>query len=132
MAKVNIIESSRPFSKKEELAIKMGSNAALKLDQLTKDGAEIKFSPEAWAILEIERENDAPFNQYIVIDKEGRIYSTGSASFWDSFRNIYDEMKTALMTGAADPEDDYYEIRVFQLPSKKYTGKSFITCAIVF
>jgi hypothetical protein len=84
------------------------------------------FSPDYYAILEIENDKadtkDKKYNQFIVVDKSGSKYVTGSKSFWDSFINIYNEMKD---------ESEPYEIEVYKIPTKNYTGKYFITCSIV-
>lgn len=130
MAKVSITRASRKFNSKEVLAITMSSNAALKLDQLTQDGDEVIIKPAAWCELTVEPDGKDPFTQYIVIDDTGHLYATGSTTFWDTFQNIDQEMKRAAAAGEEDAQD--YEIRIFRMPSKKYTGKTFITCGILF
>ena len=124
MYKVNIKESNKELSARERIKIKDTTNA-IKLDGVEPD-EKLVFSPDYYAILEIENDKadtkDKKYNQFIVVDKSGTKYVTGSKSFWDSFINIYNEMKD---------ESEPYEIEVYKMPTKNYTGKYFITCSIV-
>ena len=60
--------------------------------------------------------------KYIVVDKTGNKFVTGSESFFAAFKGIFEEM------GGTDED---YEIEVYRLPSKNYKGKEFLTCSIV-
>lgn len=120
---VEIVESSMELNARARIILKDTSDAN-KLDVVIAEGQEIVFAPADYAILAIhnEKADDADYKNYLIIDKDGNKYVTGSTSFWNSFKNIYDEMK-------ADGED--YEIKIYKLPSKNYNGKSFITCSLV-
>ena len=39
------------------------------------------------------------YNNYMIVDKDGTKYITGSPSFWDSFNEIYEEMKEYVDRG---------------------------------
>ncbi len=124
MYKVSIKESNKELSARERIKIKDTTNA-IKLDGVEPD-EKLVFSPDYYAILEIENDKadtkDKKYDQFIVVDKSGTKYVTGSKSFWDSFINIYNEMKD---------ESEPYEIEVYKMPTKNYTGKYFITCSII-
>ena len=64
------------------------------------------------------------YKKYIVVDKDGQKYVTGSESFITAFREIADDM-------AAEAPDEDYDIEIFRKASVNYKGKSFITCALV-
>ena len=53
---------------------------------------------------------------------EDDMYVTGSESFWNSFRDIYDEMEN---------ESDEWSLKLYRLPSKNRQGKDFLTCSII-
>ena len=59
---------------------------------------------------------------YVIIDKNGDKYVTGSLSFWNSFMDIYTEMLG---------EDEEWSIKAYKLDSKNYKGKKFLTCSII-
>jgi hypothetical protein len=120
---VEIVESSMELNARARIILKDTSDAN-KLDVVIGEGQEIVFAPADYAILAIhnEKADDPDYKNYLIIDKDGNKYVTGSTSFWNSFKNIYDEMK-------ADGED--YEVKIYKLPSKNYNGKSFITCSLV-
>ena len=118
---VEIVETSKELSAKERIKIK-DTTDAVKLDEATQSGAVI-ITPAMYAVLNIhnEKSDNVDYNNYIIIDKDGTKYVTGSASFWSSFMNIYDEM---------DGEQEEWAIKAYRAPSKNYKGKDFITCSI--
>lgn len=118
---VEIAETSKQLSAKERIRIK-DTMDAIKLDEATKDGA-IVINPAMYAVLNIhnEKSDNVDYKNYIVVDKDGTKYVTGSESFWSSFMNIYEEM---------DGEQEEWGIKVYRAPSKNYKGKDFITCSI--
>lgn len=119
---VNIIETSKQLSARERLMVKDTSNAK-SIDDLTQD-TPIILSVADYAVLEVHNEHsdNKDYTKYLIIDKAGNKYVTGSESFWSSFKEIYDEMK--------DTGEDY-EIEIYRLESNNYKGKTFITCSIV-
>lgn len=119
---VSIVACSKELSAKERVSLKTMTDA-VRLDSATADGA-IDIYPAFWAELAIhnEKSQDKDYSNYLIVDKDGNKYVTGSNSFWDSFNDIADEMKDETVE---------WGIKVFQQPSKNYAGKGFITCVII-
>ena len=119
--KVEIKESSKELTARERISLKDTTNA-IKLDEaLAEDNVII--TPVDYAILGIhnEKADDKDYENYIIVDKDGTKYITGSTSFWSSFIEIYEEMKD---------EDEEYSILAYRVESKNYKGKYFLTCSI--
>lgn len=119
---VEIKETSKQLSAKERIAIKDTSNA-LKLDiECEEDGVII--TPVAYAILSIhnEKSDNKDYENYVITDKDGTKYVTGSESFWNAFISIWDEMQE---------EEEEWGIKAYKLDSKNYKGKKFLTCSII-
>ncbi len=117
----SIKESSRELSAKERIMLK-DTTSAVKLDQATQV-EDIHISVDSYAILNIHNDKATPtdYENYIILDKNGTKYVTGSQSFWNAFMDIFSEMEN---------ESEEWSIRVYRHPSKNYSGKDFITCAI--
>lgn len=120
--RVEIREASVELTKKQKIMIK-DTTGATKLDAATQEGP-VLINPALWAILAIhnEKSSNPDYFNYIVIDKDGSKYVTGSESFWSTFYSIWEDMQG---------EDEEWSIRVYRSPSKNYTGKDFLTCSIV-
>ena len=119
---VEIKETSKQLSAKERIAIKDTSNA-LKLDiECEEDGVII--TPVAFAILSIhnEKSDNKDYENYVITDKDGTKYVTGSESFWNAFISIWVEMQE---------EEEEWGIKAYKLDSKNYKGKKFLTCSII-
>ena len=118
---VSIKESSRELTAKQRVALK-DTTGAVKLDEATQVEPVI-INVDMYAILAIhnEKSENPDYDNYIVVDKNGTKYVTGSASFWSSFMNIFTEM---------EGEDEVWTLKVYRIPSKNYKGKDFITCSI--
>lgn len=119
---VGIKETSKELTAKERIAIKDTSNA-LKLDVVCEEGGVI-ITPVAFAILGIhnEKSDNKDYENYVIIDKDGTKYVTGSESFWNTFISIWDEMQE---------ENEVWDIKAYKLDSKNYKGKKFLTCSII-
>lgn len=117
----SIKESSRELSAKERIMLK-DTTSAVKLDQATQ-AEDIHISVDSYAILNIHNDKATPtdYENYIILDRNGTKYVTGSQSFWNAFMDIFTEMEN---------ESEEWSIRVYRHPSKNYSGKDFITCAI--
>lgn len=117
----SIKESSRELTTKERIMLK-DTTSAVKLDQATQV-EDIHISVDSYAILNIHNDKATPtdYENYIILDKNGTKYVTGSQSFWNAFMDIFTEMEN---------ESEEWSIRVYRHPSKNYSGKDFITCAI--
>ena len=119
---VSIKETSKQLSAKQRIAIKDTTNA-MRLDEATANAENVLIYPEMWAVLAIhnEKSDDVDYENYVLVDKDGTKYVTGSKSFWTSFMDIYREMEN---------EDEEWGIKVYRMESKNYKGKQFITCSI--
>jgi hypothetical protein len=119
---VKIREASKELTAKERVKFKDTTNA-VQLDDATKENPLV-IAPDFYVILDIhnERSEDKDYVKYIVVDKAGNKFVTGSESFFTAFKSIFEEM-------GGTNED--YEIEVYRLPSKNYKGKEFLTCSIV-
>jgi hypothetical protein len=120
--KIEIREASEELTKKQKIMLK-DTTGATKLDVATQE-APVIINPAMWAVLAIhnEKSSNPDYENYIVVDKDGSKYVTGSESFWDTFYDIWSDMQG---------EEEEWSIRVYRSPSKNYSGKDFITCSIV-
>lgn len=130
-----ITDSSSKLSPREQLRVKDPQNH-VSMDAATAEGQELVISPAGWAVVEIhnEKADHKDYTKYVVIDKDGITYVTGSTSFWESFTNIWDTMQDAA--GEAETDDEAAELMNFQIKvtrheSKNYKGKTFISCMIL-
>lgn len=121
---VNILETSKELKAREKIAIKDTSNAK-PLDEIVAVGFPVRIKPDWYAVLEIhnEKSEDKDYKKYVIVDKDGEKYVTGSESFFTSFRDIFTDMIG---------EEEDYEIECYKMESKNYKGKHFLTCSIVF
>lgn len=119
--KVEIKDSSKELSARERISLKDKTNA-IKLDEALAEGNVI-ITPVAYAILAIhnEKADNKDYENYIIVDKSGTKYVTGSSSFWSSFIEIYEEMQD---------ENEEYSIIAYRVESKNYKGKYFFTCSV--
>ena len=119
-----IIETSAELTAKAKLFLKDFSNATM-LDQVIDEGSSITIRPKMYAILEVHNENsagDKDYTKYIIIDENDTKYVTGSKSFFESFKEIFDEL---------DGSGEEYAIQVTKYPSRNYQGKYFIKCSVI-
>lgn len=120
----NIVETSKELSARERLMMKDTSNA-IKLDEATATEEQLLITPVAYVVLDIHNdkaEDKKDYKKYIILDKDGSKYVTGSEPFFRSFMDIWDEMQ---------PTGEEYQIVAYRLPSKNYTNKDFLTCSII-
>ena len=118
---VSILEASKELTAKQRIQIK-DTTDTIGLDKATQ-GEAITIDVDMYAILSIhnEKSEDKDYECYVIVDKDGTRYTTGSPSFWSSFINIYNEMK----------DESDWMLKVFRLPSKNRQGKDFITCSVI-
>lgn len=119
----SILEASKQLTKKESVLLKDLTNA-IQLDPATEGDSHVTFKPQFYAIISVHNESskEKDYNKYVLVDKDGTKYVTGSESFWDSFNNIWTEMEDS---------DEDWELDVYKQPSKNYAGKGFLTCSII-
>lgn len=120
---VTVKEVSKELSHKERVQL-MDTTSAVRLDKATANGEGVLINPDYWAVLAIhnEKSSDKDYDNFIIVDKDGSRYVTGSKSFWSTFNDIMEEMKDS---------DEDFSIRAYSAPSKNYSGKNFITCEII-
>lgn len=132
----NIEFASKTLTAKEKVMLKDTTNA-LSLDNLTQpkpimDGDKqvgmepqsVVIDPDFYAVLAVhnEKAKDKDYKKYIIVDKAGNKYITGSESLMRSFVDIMDEMKDS---------DEEFQVEVYRMPSKNFQGRDFLTCSIV-
>lgn len=124
-----IIETTHELTAREKIMMKDTTNARkidTVVDECTENGEDFIITPVDYVILEIHNEKSKDrkdYNNYIILDKDGAKYVTGSPSFWNSFKQIWDEMKSE--------SDEEFQISIYKVPSKNYNGKDFISCSII-
>lgn len=125
--KATVRECSKEITVKERIMLKDTSNAT-SLDTLTQEanfnGEKVLINVDYYATIDIhnEKSDNKDYVNFIVVDKNGEKYVTGSQSFMTSFSDIVDEMMDAGETEIV--------IEVYRKESKNYKGKDFITCSI--
>ena len=123
-----ILESSRELTARERVMFKDTQNAIS-----MNDFAESAKSEGGKAIIENvkdyvhisvhnEKSDDVDYDNFLIIDATGEKYVTGSHSFWNSFMDIYNEMK-----GETEP----WGIQLNLIPSKNFKGKNVLTCSLI-
>ena len=124
---VTIKETSKQeLTPRERIMLKDTSDAQ-GLDTLVTDEESFMVTPIGYAVLEVHNDKakgDKDYEQYLILDANGNKYTTGSSAFWNSFKDIWDEMNI-------EETGETFELKVYRKPSKNYSGKSFITCSIM-
>lgn len=123
---VKIIEASRDLTAKEKIAYRDFGNA-IKMDEELTDDNTLVLAPADYVVLDIHNEKakgNKDYRKYIVIDRAGNKYVTGSESFYTRFIEIFQTMQE-------DAPDEEYQIECYKKPSKNYAGKSFISCSLL-
>lgn len=125
---VKIVDASKELTKKERVMLK-DTGDALKLDEIIQ-GEPIIINPDYWVKLTVhnEKSDNIDYPVYLIVDKNGTKYATGSEAFWTTFSDIWDEM-TDEMTG--DGNDEEWQLKCYKLDSKNYKGKQFLTCSVI-
>ena len=124
---VSVVSTSKDLSPKEKVMIK-DTTDCVRMDEATQESAVI-IDVDYWAKLSVhnEKSEDKDYANYVVVDKNGTRYVTGSTSFWNAFTNIWDEMCDLEVYGNAEP----WLLKVYRRDSKNRAGKQFITCSVM-
>lgn len=119
---VSVREASIELSARDRIRVK-DTTGATPLDSATQAG-DVTITPAWWAILDIHNEgsNDKDYSCYVIVDRNGERYKTGSQSFWSAFLNIWNELKD---------DDEPFSVRAYRMPSKNREGRDFITCSLI-
>ena len=82
-----IREASKELTAKERVKFKDTTNA-IQLDEATKENPLV-IAPDFYVILNIhnERSEDKDYVKYIIVDKSGKKFVTGSESFFTAFKS---------------------------------------------
>lgn len=123
---VKIIDASMQLTCKQKIAMK-DTSRAIKLDEVCAEGNEIQIKPTGYVVLSVhnEKSDNTDYEKYVIIDASGEKYITGSKSFWQSFKDIWEEMVEYV-----DEKEDWSLI-IYKKDSKNYKSKQFLTCSIV-
>lgn len=116
--------ASKELSALEKVKLK-DVKRAIRLDVATANES-ITIAPAYYVVIDIhnEKSDDKDYQNYVIVDINGERYVTGSKSFFNAFTDIFDEVKELIDDGEA------VEIEIYQLPSKNYSGKKFLSCSL--
>lgn len=121
--KATVQESSWVMSAREKLRYTDFTDV-IQIDEATQV-EDLIIDVDKWVVVMVhnEKSDTIDYKKYVIIDKEGQVYVTGSESFWRSFIAIYEVM--------SDEEETVYSIKVYRRESKNYKGKDYLTCRII-
>ena len=120
-----LIEASRELTARDKIRFK-NFGTALSLDTLVHDESEaFVIEPIGYVAYDVHNDNseNKDYKMFIIEDKSGALYRTGSGAFFDRFKEIFDTM-------AADAPGEEYTISVVKRPSAKYKGKFVLLCQL--
>lgn len=122
---VKVVESSKELTKKETVMFKDLSDAVNLSEFIDEQHGAVMIDVESWVELAIHNEKakegqDKDYTNYVVVDKNGTRYYTGSESFWSSFKDIWCEMSDST---------EEWSLKVYKKQSKG--KKDFITCSVM-
>mgnify|MGYP006874629240 CR=1 FL=1 len=130
MYKSEITFASKELTKREKVMLSDVSSAT-KFDDVIKGVDEtFDIEPVAYAVVSIENDKAKGEKQYeviVILDAAGNKFVTGSRSFREAFIAIWEQMTD----NGVIAEGEEFSIRVYKRPSKNYSGKAFISCALI-
>lgn len=120
---VTITEASKELTGKEKVMLK-DFDECISLDAAVTSETDLIIAPEYYAIANVhnEKSDNKEYEKYIIVDKDGTRYVTGSQPFFSSFHDIFSDM-------AGDNEP--WQIKVKKKESKNYKGGKFLTCSLI-
>lgn len=127
MYKSKVADSSRELTAKEKIMLKDTSNA-FSLDELTQEAQfnneKLILNIDYYVTIDVhnDKADDIDYQQFILVDKDGKKYYTGSTTFINNFIDIFEELTEA---------GEEVTIEIYRKESKNYKGKEFITCSVV-
>lgn len=127
MYKAKVADASRELTAKEKIMLKDTSNA-FSLDELTQEAQfnneKLILNIDYYVTIDVhnDKADDKDYQQFILVDKDGKKYYTGSTSFINNFIDIFEELTEA---------GEEVTIEIYRKESKNYKGKEFITCSVV-
>ena len=122
---VKVVESSKELTKKETVMFKDLSDAVNLSEFIDEHDGAVMVDVELWVELAIHNEKakdgqNKDYTNFVVVDKNGTRYYTGSESFWSSFKDIWCEMSDST---------EEWSLKVYKKQSKG--KKDFITCSVM-
>ena len=122
---VKVVESFKELTKKETVMFKDLSDAVNLSEFIDEHDGAVMIDVESWVELAIHNEKakdgqNKDYTNYVVLDKNGTRYYTGSESFWSSFKNIWCDMNDST---------EEWCLKVYKKQSKG--KKDFITCSVM-
>lgn len=120
---VKIIESSKELSARERISLKNFDEMIALDDAVNAETPRLMIDVSGYVVVSVhnEKSDNVDYNKFIIIDKDGQRYITGSNPFFSSFKEIWDEMVG---------ENEDWGITVYKRESNNYKGKEFLTCTI--
>lgn len=120
---VKIIESSKELSARERISLKNFDDMIALDEAVNAETPRLMIDVSGYVVASVhnEKSDSLDYNKFIIIDKDGQRYITGSNPFFSSFMEIWDEM---------NGENDDWGITVYKRESNNYKGKEFLTCTI--
>lgn len=121
---VSIVESSKELTGKEKVALKNLDDCVSLDDAITPDTPKVVIDVKDYVVLNVhnEKSDSKDYEKYIIYDKSGTRYITGSHPFFTTFEDIFSEMKD---------EHEEWSLVVYKRESNNYKGKQFLTCTII-
>lgn len=123
-----ILDASRELTARERVMFKDTQNAISLNDYAeqakSEGGKAIITDVKDYVHITVhnEKSDDKDYDNYMIIDGDGQKYVTGSQAFWNSFIDIYNELKD---------EAEPWGIQLNLIPSKNYKGKNVLTCSLI-
>lgn len=122
---VKVVESSKELTKKETVMFKDLSDAINLSEFIDEHDGAVMIDVESWVELAIHNEKakdgqNKDYTNYVVVDKNGTRYYTGSESFFSSFKDIWCDMSDST---------EEWSLKVYKKQSKG--KKDFITCSVM-
>lgn len=122
---VKVVESSKELTKKETVMFKDLSDAINLSEFIDESNDAVIIDVDSFVHLSIHNEKakdgqNKDYDNYVIVDKKGTRYYTGSNSFWTSFIDIWDEMCDC---------NEAWSLKVYKKQSKG--KKDFITCSVM-
>lgn len=115
----------KELTKKEKAMLKDLTDCTVLGTEVETSGCDIIIHPAFYAILSIHNDSlpEPDYEAYVIVDRDGTKYQTGSDSFMTSFCDIIADMK--------DEDPETWAIKATLKPSKNKTGKSFLKAVLI-
>lgn len=125
MYEINVRESSRELTKRDR-AMLINISGVEALDNVVPDEGAITIKPIDYVVIDVHNDKSKGDNKdycnYLIYTDDG-VYRTGSNSFWEAFKSIWD-----IFTDENGTEP--FELSVYKSPSRNYNGKYFLSCSL--